>query len=231
MGDMHLLKESKSVVAAWLILAGAVFYLLFSQLDKESVLFIINIRHSTSLLNRFLNFVDLPVKILSHGSTLLAVSVALFVIGKRFHGRMVEIGKALIIGFLTSGIASQILKHLCGRARPKLTSDTIFMGPSLRDAYHSFPSGHTAVAFCLASILTSYYPRFSILLYILAAIAGLERIEELKHFPSDVLAGALLGIISAKIVLMILNKSADASEFPQPVPRSVAEGTGTQDRV
>ncbi|MBI5635011.1 MAG: phosphatase PAP2 family protein [Nitrospirae bacterium] len=174
-----------------------------------------DIRSDMSDLNRLLISIHHPVNNLFHGSTLLAVSVSLFVVGKLFRSRISEVAKSLIFGFLVSGIASQILKNIFGRMRPKFTTDTIFIGPSLRDMYHSFPSGHTAVVFCFASVLSGYYPRFSLLFYFAAAIAGFDRIFLFQHFPSDVIAGAMLGLVSGRVVTTILSNHGSLRESYQ----------------
>jgi undecaprenyl-diphosphatase len=59
----------------------------------------------------------------------------------------------------------------------------------------SFPSGHTAAAFVMVSILGSFYPVLLLPLVILASFIGISRVYLGVHYPSDVLAGAILGIV------------------------------------
>jgi undecaprenyl-diphosphatase len=63
----------------------------------------------------------------------------------------------------------------------------------LAAAYASFPSGHATTAFATAVVLAAWYPRQAVGFVGLAALVGLSRILLGAHFPSDVLAGALLG--------------------------------------
>jgi membrane-associated phospholipid phosphatase len=49
-------------------------------------------------------------------------------------------------------------------------------------------------------------PRFRWLFYVLAGVVGLERILETAHYPSDVVAGALLGVVGARIVYLICER-------------------------
>jgi undecaprenyl-diphosphatase len=65
----------------------------------------------------------------------------------------------------------------------------------------SFPSGHTLVTFCLAHVLSFYFPRYRLWFYLAALIVGFERMLCATHFPSDVVAGALLGIAIAAALL------------------------------
>lgn len=68
----------------------------------------------------------------------------------------------------------------------------------------SFPSGHTAAAFLMATLLAYYYPHLSIPLYLIASAIGLSRIYNGLHFPSDVLVGGALGLVSAKLAIALL---------------------------
>jgi undecaprenyl-diphosphatase len=58
----------------------------------------------------------------------------------------------------------------------------------------SFPSGHTAGSFAAALALSTFYPKDSALLFLLASGVGLSRVYLGHHFPSDVGVGAVLGL-------------------------------------
>ncbi len=65
---------------------------------------------------------------------------------------------------------------------------------------HSFPSGHSSSAFTSASLIEENTgPYAGIPAYGLAAFTAFERVEEGRHFPSDILAGAAIGTVSAMI--------------------------------
>ena len=61
----------------------------------------------------------------------------------------------------------------------------------------SFPSGHTAAAFVMATQLFIYFPLFSLVTIFWAITIGAARVLLGVHFPGDILAGLLLGILSA----------------------------------
>lgn len=86
-------------------------------------------------------------------------------------------------------------KLIIQRERP----DVIFDLP-LMDEF-SFPSGHTAIAFAIASTM-SYFTkrRTDIVLFILAVLVGMSRIYLQAHYLTDVIAGALIGIFSSWII-------------------------------
>lgn len=73
---------------------------------------------------------------------------------------------------------------------------------------HSFPSGHTATAFALAIMLTYFFkkPVYAFLFFMIAVIAGFSRIYLMQHFFEDVLAGAIVGIFSALVVIFLVRK-------------------------
>jgi hypothetical protein len=106
---------------------------------------------------------------------------------------------AALQAMLTAGVAAMTLKLLIHRERPEeqIIKDPFkFNGPSLENNNLSFPSGHSATAFALAASLSSYYQhdlRITIPLYLVAGLTAYQRVRDFKHWPSDVLAGALIG--------------------------------------
>lgn len=96
-----------------------------------------------------------------------------------------------------------VLKKAFKRPRPCdfFSNFTAHVTPS--DKF-SLPSGHTAAAWLMAIIVAHYYPPFAVLAYSWATLIGLSRILLGVHYPTDVLAGTLLGITIAQLSLMIL---------------------------
>ena len=106
-----------------------------------------------------------------------------------------------------SGIASQVVKHLFGRARPKLhlqLPDMVglyhFDVLSIYASYASFPSGHAVTAFAMATAIAFLMPRLGAPLFLAAILIGLSRVVILAHYASDVVAGAARGVGSAFVV-------------------------------
>jgi undecaprenyl-diphosphatase len=87
------------------------------------------------------------------------------------------------------------LKFLIERQRPLYFLDMaskLSKGPGeILDP--SFPSGHAIYAFMMATVLGTWFPRYRIIFYIAAGFIAWTRIYLGLHFPTDVIAGGLLG--------------------------------------
>ena len=97
-----------------------------------------------------------------------------------------------------SGIIIDLVKWIAGRYRPiELFNHGYFGFEFFRNGYEwtSFPSGHAQTAFALATALTILFPRWGILLFVVAGTVGASRIILTSHYLSDVIAGAGIGIL------------------------------------
>jgi len=97
------------------------------------------------------------------------------------------------------------LKYAIFRSRPHLLNEAVLrMDPSLSLATDpSFPSGHAAIAFMIAAFFSVRHPRWSPIFLALALMVGLSRVYLGLHYPSDVLAGAAVGLGSTLGVLAL----------------------------
>ncbi len=93
--------------------------------------------------------------------------------------------KLAVTSWSATALMTFALKSAFNRERPERDS------PRYNS---SFPSGHTANWFSLATVYAVKYPKFAIPLYATGALVGLSRIYQGEHYPSDVLAGAAIGI-------------------------------------
>ena len=114
---------------------------------------------------------------------------------------LVSMGLGLLIG-------NGIIKNLVARPRPYWIDESItLLIPGLTD--YSFPSGHTLASFEAAIMIFLFNKKWGIPAIILSVLIGISRMYLFVHFPSDVLAGAVLGTIISLIVYYIGNKVED----------------------
>lgn len=131
------------------------------------------------------------------------------------------------------GLFVSIVKRLVGRARPFVTggADPFVFDPSKwTAAYASFPSGHSTTVFSVLVAFGALWPRARWALWTYALLIAVSRIVVSAHYPSDVLAGAVVGTVGALMVrryfaLRHLGFSLGADgvphRFPGPSPQRI----------
>lgn len=117
----------------------------------------------------------------------------------------------LWISGAVGGIFYCLIKWAVGRTRP-------FKGREAFEFQHfsngirgiwdpmdnaAFPSGHATLAFAMAAVLHRCYPRQAWVFYLVASLIAVQRVSRGAHYPSDVVAGAGLGLVSAWLVLSV----------------------------
>lgn len=129
----------------------------------------------------------------------MAVSVTLYTGGLVFDLPSVRrAGRHIFQSVLYAGLVTTTVKTLLGRHRPLLGDGPyVFNGFSTSDDYNSFPSGHSTIAFSIASSLSADidHPAATIILYGLASITAWSRMYDDRHWGSDVVAGAIVGAV------------------------------------
>ena len=115
---------------------------------------------------------------------------------------MVRVG-FLFLAIGAPGLFVTTLKRLIGRARPFVdgTADPYLFDPvRWTAAYASLPSGHATTAFSVLAAFGCLWPRARTVLLIYAVLIAASRIVVRAHYPSDVAAGALVGIVGVLLV-------------------------------
>lgn len=109
--------------------------------------------------------------------------------------------------FLVTGLYTTVIKVSMGRHRPS-TGDSSTSFDGFTTDHKSFPSGHTSTAFAIATVIANKYeetPYIKPISYGIASLTGLSRINDEKHWASDVFFGAALGYFTSKTILRLHN--------------------------
>jgi membrane-associated phospholipid phosphatase len=109
----------------------------------------------------------------------------------------------LFLAVAVSNLVTEVLKYCVGRGRPFVGGEANafhFSHFAGNPAYSSFPSGHATTAFALAFAVSAVWPATRFAMAVYAVIIAATRLVLLAHHPSDVVAGALVGIIGAMFV-------------------------------
>jgi membrane-associated phospholipid phosphatase len=109
----------------------------------------------------------------------------------------------LFFAVLVPVLAGEAIKWIVGRGRPFVggTANAFNFAPFTgTEAYASLPSGHAITAFALAFAVSAVWPRATVAMVIYAFLIAASRLVLLAHHPSDVVAGALIGVVGAMIV-------------------------------
>ena len=113
-----------------------------------------------------------------------------------FHAGEYETAQHAYLGLFFNCASVMPLKYVINRQRPG--------GEHIRwDA--SFPSAHTTFIFTQAYIVSHHYPRTTVPVFAFAGVVGLSRIYLQKHYPTDVVAGVVLGLLTGFMVTSIVD--------------------------
>ncbi|WP_415643235.1 phosphatase PAP2 family protein [Sphingomonas antarctica] len=120
-----------------------------------------------------------------------------------FNGRLARAGFRMFASEWLATKLKSAVKHHVDRNRPDQVASgagEIRSGNSHATALSSFPSGHTAGAVAVAQALSREYPEYRVAATTAAAAAAILQVPRLHHYPSDIAAGAGVGLIAEGIV-------------------------------
>ena len=154
---------------------------------------------------------DVIMKIFTYlgeaGILWIAISLVLVIIPKT---RKCGFTMALAMA-LTFLIGNVILKNAIGRGRPCWVDQNVKLLIKLPDDY-SFPSGHTMNGITASLCLFFYYHKAGIGAIVVACIIAFSRMYLFVHWPTDILAGCLLGAVDAVISFFVVKKIFEVIE-------------------
>ncbi len=178
------------------------FFILLILLLAASFMLMINGKAASFIsLNSYhpflLNVFFINYTFLGDGIFALCLTVIFF-----FYFKRNQQASALLLSFLISGLAAQIIKNLVYSPRPHIYFEPgqylYFIDGVILANHSSFPSGHTATAFAIATVLVMMMKNKNLQLLVLlaAVLVGYSRIYLAQHFLLDVIAGSFIGSAS-----------------------------------
>jgi undecaprenyl-diphosphatase len=142
--------------------------------------------------------------------SLAVMWLAITLLAPALHGarrsRLLGVGTRLQFMFfavLVPVLAGEVIKWIVGRGRPFVggAANAFNFSPfASTNAYASFPSAHAITAFALAFAVSAPWPRARSAMMTYAVLIAGSRLLLLAHHPSDVVAGALIGVVGAMLV-------------------------------
>lgn len=195
------LYKSNRLFFTGILIVVIVSSFILSFYSKAEGFYILNPYHSPILDQFFIYFTNF-----GDGLFCVAIGLLLFIFKRKFLSLMV------LTSYAISGIIAQVLKYFILEARPavylKDTAYPYFIEKVTLHNYHAFPSGHSASAFALAATLgfAIKNKNYSILLLIGAILVGYSRIYLGLHFIDDVLAGTVIGFLTAVLCWIFFYK-------------------------
>jgi undecaprenyl-diphosphatase len=140
-------------------------------------------------------------------SALAAMLCAVAIISPRLQGnpraQLLRFGthlEFLFFAVLVPVLSGEVIKWIVGRGRPFVGGEANafnFAHFAGTEAYASFPSAHAIASFALAFAVSSVWPQARIPIILYAVLIAASRLVLLAHHPSDVVAGALVGVVGA----------------------------------
>ena len=146
--------------------------------------------------NGFLNSIMPIITLLGKDALIWFVIAICLLFNKKY--RIIGILTIAVIGF-DFIIGSVIIKHLVHRPRPFMIDSSIHLITKAPHGY-SFPSGHSGGSFAAATMLGFYFKKYKPYLFGLATLIAFSRVYLAAHFLTDVVCGAILGIVIAYAV-------------------------------
>lgn len=152
--------------------------------------------------NKYLDIAMPVVTILGNlGAVWIVMAIALL-LDKSY--RMV--GSMVLITLIISTIIGEVMvKHLVRRSRPCIAKNDIRLLITKPTSY-SFPSGHTLSSFAVAGVLSTYFTEYRLIFIGIALLIALSRMYLYVHYPTDVIAGIILGLLCSKLVFIIFEQ-------------------------
>ena len=165
------------------------------EIDKALMVFL-----NKSISN---SFFDIIMTIITGKDFLTVIGLILIIYLGFFCGKRGKITLLVLLfaAGMSDAICAQIIKPWVGRLRPSHEFIDYINLLVKKGGKWSFPSNHAANSFAFATVLSYFYERKKLILFISASIIAYSRVYVGVHYPLDILFGALAGYVISWVVL------------------------------
>jgi len=147
---------------------------------------------------RKFGFSMLVISRLGDGFVWIAIAIFLLIYGGSAERLKVFYG---FVAAILCILVCKLLKLLIRRQRPAVPEE--FRRVVKPWDIFSFPSGHSALSFALALMVAVNYPLYAVPVFLFAALIAFTRVYFGTHYPLDVVAGSMIGLLFAGIILFL----------------------------
>jgi undecaprenyl-diphosphatase len=130
-----------------------------------------------------------------------ALSIFLFIASKKYWPM---VWQSFVAAIFSRFIVTELIRFLWARQRPFVGNDVHLLIGEVNQ--FSFPSGHAAFYFALSAVVYSYNKKAGILFFATSFLIAVARIFVGVHWPSDIIVGALIGVLSGVLVVHFFRK-------------------------
>ena len=157
-----------------------------------------------TMVNPVMNIIMMIFSYVGEAGAIWIIAAIIMLFFRKTRATGVIMLAAMALGLL---VGEACLKNVICRPRPFLVNTSVkpFIHAPLG---YSFPSGHTTTAFAAALVIAARQKRgWGIAAYVLACLIAFSRMYNYVHYPTDILAGIILGTLCALLMLFIFQKT------------------------
>lgn len=157
-----------------------------------------------TMVNPVMNIIMMIFSYMGEAGAVWIIAAIIMLFFRKTRATGVIMLAAMALGLLVGELG---LKNIICRTRPFLVNTSVkpFIHAPLS---YSFPSGHTTASFAAALVIAVRQKRgWAVAAYVLAALIAFSRLYNYVHYPTDVLAGMILGTLCALLMLFIFKKT------------------------
>ena len=140
---------------------------------------------------------------------------------RRGNKKWMRIFVSMLIALSIAGLAGRVIKLTTGRARPSVKAEQMWNGPSWGSKYHSFPSGHVDASVGFFAVLIFANWRIGVPCLVIPLVIGFSRLYLGTHYLSDTVCAAVLGLLSAVLVVHVIQPKLERNQSKSEVKPAI----------